>query len=537
MTIKLRLTLLIATGLLTAVVMSLAGYLGNRQMSAAVQENEVSMTVLRNHMEADMMHDALRADVLSAMLVGLGKSTTTAAEVNSSLKEHAEHFRQSLDANLKLPLEATLKTNLDNIKPSLDTYIGAAERIVALALGNPEGARGELETFNKAFSQLEDQMGAFSELIESHTERTGEATQRTIHNANLILGAVLIASLLLLLAQGRWVILSIMGPLQAASRIAASIASGNLSEPIVEPSRKDEASSLIRSLATMQRDLRGMIDVVRSNAHGVNGVSERLSQGCHEVAGSSQQQSAAASTMAAAASEMTASIEEITRHAGRALDMANQAEALAKDGGRVIHQVVSDMDGIARSAQQSALVIRTLDKESEAIYSIIQVIKGIADQTNLLALNAAIEAARAGEQGRGFAVVADEVRSLAGRTSASTQEIASMVGRIQQSTREAVTSMEEGVAQVDKGMAVTADVERAIREILQATLSTTELVNDISRTIGEQSLASNEIAHQVEMIAGMSQNNSRVIGETAATTDELAGLAGKLSQSVDRFSV
>ncbi|WP_420820067.1 methyl-accepting chemotaxis protein [Pseudomonas simiae] len=285
----------------------------------------------------------------------------------------------------------------------------------------------------------------------------------------------------------------------------------------------------------MQRDLRGMIGVVRSNAHGVNTTSEQLSHGCHEVAGSSQQQSAAASAMAAAASEMTASIEEITRHAERALAMANQAETLAKDGGQVIHQVVSDMDGIARSAQQSAQVIRTLDKESEAIYSIIQVIKGIADQTNLLALNAAIEAARAGEQGRGFAVVADEVRNLAGRTSASTQEIASMVGRIQQSTREAVASMEEGVAQVDKGMAVTADVERSIREILQATLNTTEMVNDISRTIGEQSLASNEIAHQVEMIAQMSESNSRVIGQTASTTDELSSLAGQLSQSVDRF--
>jgi len=348
---------------------------------------------------------------------------------------------------------------------------------------------------------------------------------------------VLIASLLLLLVQGRWVSRSIMGPLQAASRIADSIARGNLSEPIVVPDRKDEASALIRSLSTMQGYLRGMIEVVRSNAHGVNDMSEQLSQGCHEVAGSSQQQSAAASTMAAAASEMTASIEEITQHAARALNMANQAEALAKDGGRVIHQVVSDMDGIARSAQQSAQVIRTLDKESEAIYSIIQVIKGIADQTNLLALNAAIEAARAGEQGRGFAVVADEVRSLAGRTSASTQEIASMVGRIQQNTREAVTSMEEGVTQVDKGMAVTAEVERAIREILQATLNTTELVNDISRTISEQSLASNEIAHQVEMIAGMSERNSQVIGKTASTTDELSALAGKLSQSVDRFQL
>ncbi|MNQ82556.1 Methyl-accepting chemotaxis protein McpS [compost metagenome] len=346
---------------------------------------------------------------------------------------------------------------------------------------------------------------------------------------------MLIASLLLLLALGRSAIVSIMGPLQTASRIADSIAHGNLSEPIVETQRNDEASQLIRSLATMQRDLRGMIEVVRSNAHGVSGMSAQLSNGCHEVAGSSQQQSAAASTMAAAASEMTASIEEITRHAERALDMANQAEALAKDGGRVIHQVVNDMDGIARSAQQSAQVIRTLDKESEGIFSIIQVIKGIADQTNLLALNAAIEAARAGEQGRGFAVVADEVRSLAGRTSASTQEIATMVARIQQSTREAVISMEEGVAQVDKGMAVTADVERAIREILEATLNTTQLVNDISRTIGEQSLASNEIAHQVEMIAGMSEGNSKVIGQTASTTDELSSLAGQLSQSVDRF--
>nr|WP_027924682.1 methyl-accepting chemotaxis protein [Pseudomonas sp. URMO17WK12:I12] len=535
MSIKFRLLLLIGTSLLTALIVSLVSYVGNTQMADAVNESEVSMTALRNHLEADMMHDALRADVLSAMLVGLGKSTSSKADVHSSIEEHAKHFRDVLGENLKLPVNDTLKTALNKVKPSLDTYISAAERIVGLALENPEAAQKELGTFNTAFSQLEDQMAALSELIETNTQQTSQGTAQVIHSANFTLGVVLIASLVLLLIQGRWVILSIMGPLQTASRIAQSIAHGNLSEPIVEPTQKDEASALIRSLATMQRDLRGMIEVVRSNAHGVSGMSDQLSSGCHQVADSSQQQSAAASTMAAAASEMTASIEEITRHAERALDMANQAESLAKDGGRVIHQVVEDMDGIARSAQQSAQVIRTLDKESEGIFNIIQVIKGIADQTNLLALNAAIEAARAGEQGRGFAVVADEVRNLAGRTSASTQEIASMVARIQQSTREAVTSMEAGVAQVDKGMAVTADVERAIREILDATLSTTQLVNDITRTIGEQSLASNEIAHQVDMIAGMSEGNSKVIGQTASTTDELSSLAGELSQSVDRF--
>ncbi|MDR6927042.1 methyl-accepting chemotaxis protein [Pseudomonas sp. BE134] len=535
MSIKLRLLLLIGTSVLTALIVSLVSYVGNTQMAEAVNENEVSMTALRNHLEADMMHDALRADVLSAMMVGLGKSTSSNAEVHSSIEEHARHFREVLGENFKLPVNDTLKAGLNKVKPSLDIYISAAERIVGLALENPEAAQKELGTFNTAFSQLEDQMAALSELIETNTQQTSQGTAQAIQSANFTLGIVLLATLVMLLVQGRWVTLSIIGPLQTASRIAQSIAHGNLSEPIAEPTQKDEASALIRSLATMQRDLRGMIEVVRSNAHGVRGMSDQLSSGCHQVADSSQQQSAAASTMAAAASEMTASIEEITRHAERALDMANQAESLAKDGGRVIHQVVQDMDSIARSAQQSAQVIRTLDKESEGIFNIIQVIKGIADQTNLLALNAAIEAARAGEQGRGFAVVADEVRSLAGRTSASTQEIASMVARIQQSTREAVTSMEAGVAQVDKGMAVTADVERAIREILGATLNTTQLVNDITRTIGEQSLASNEIAHQVDMIAGMSEGNSKVIGQTASTTDELSSLAGKLSQSVDRF--
>nr|WP_264082389.1 methyl-accepting chemotaxis protein [Pseudomonas ekonensis] len=530
-----RLMLLIATSLVTALIVSLVSYVGNGRMSAAFDDSAVSMSALRNHLEADMMHDALRADVFSAMLTGLGKSTSTADEVRQSVNEHAAHFREVLGENLKLPVNPTIRAALEQIKPSLDTYIGAGERIVGLALDDPEAAQQELGTFNTAFSQLEERMAALSELIESNTRQTGEGTGAAIRGANIALGAVLLASLLLLLAEGRWVYLGITGPLRAASRIAESIAHGNLSEPIAEPAGRDEASSLIRTLGTMQRDLRDMIDVVRRNAHGVSGMSEQLSHGCHQVADSSQQQSAAAGTMAAAAGQMTASIEEITRHAERALNMASQAETLAKNGGQVIHQVVSDMEDIAHSAKRSAQVIRTLDQESEGIFNIIQVIKSIADQTNLLALNAAIEAARAGEQGRGFAVVADEVRSLAARTSASTQEIAAMVERIQNSTREAVSSMEAGVAQVDKGMAVTADVERAIREILEATLNTTQLVNDITRTIGEQSQASNEIAHQVEMIAGMSEGNSKVIGETAGTTDELSSLAGRLAQSVDRF--
>jgi len=139
--IKLRLILLIGTGLATALIMSLVSYLGNTQMAAAVNDNEVSMTVLRNHLEADMMHDALRADVLSAMLVGLGKSTSSKAEVRSSIEEHAAHFREMLGENLKQPVNDTIKGALNKIKPSLDTYIGTAERIAGMALENPEAAQ------------------------------------------------------------------------------------------------------------------------------------------------------------------------------------------------------------------------------------------------------------------------------------------------------------------------------------------------------------------------------------------------------------
>ncbi|KAA6176443.1 methyl-accepting chemotaxis protein, partial [Pseudomonas marginalis] len=382
MSIKLRLLLLIGTSVLTVLVISLVNYLGNARMEAAMIDSEVSMTALSNHLEADMMHDALRADVLSAMLVGLGKSVSSRDEVLEAITEHAAHFRKALGDNLALPLNPSLKTALSDIKPSLDNYITSGERIVGVALNDPVEAQQELGTFSEAFIQLEGQMASLSELIENNSKASGEQTRQTVRSANFTLGVVLVLCLLLLVVQGYWVTRSIMRPLQLARQIAESIAHGNLSEPIPEPASHDEASMLIRSLAVMQHDLRGMIEVVRNNAQGVTRMSQQLSSGCHEVAASSQQQSSAAGTMSAATSQMTASIEEITRHAQHALEMANQAQTLAKNGGQVIHQVVSDMDDIARSAQQSALVIRTLDKESEGIYSIIQVIKGIADQTN-----------------------------------------------------------------------------------------------------------------------------------------------------------
>ncbi|EGH29440.1 histidine kinase, HAMP region: chemotaxis sensory transducer, partial [Pseudomonas syringae pv. japonica str. M301072] len=319
MSIKLRLFLLIGTSVLTVMIISLVNYLGNTRMEAAMLDSEVSMAALGNHLQADMMHDALRADVLSAMLFGLGRSNSSRDEVQASLKEHAALFRKVVSDNLQLPLTDAIKAELSRIKPSLDAYISAGERIVGLAIDSPDRAQQELGTFSSAFTQLEGQMSSLSDLIEDNSKASGERTRQAISSANVTLAVVLSISILLLLIQGHWVTRSIMIPLASASRIADSIAHGNLREPIAESRGRDEASMLIRSLAIMQRDLRSMIEVVRSNANDVSGMSRQLSSGCHEVADSSRQQSSAAGTMSAATSEMTASIEEITRHAGQAL--------------------------------------------------------------------------------------------------------------------------------------------------------------------------------------------------------------------------
>ena len=537
MTIKLRLLLLIGTSVLTVLIVGLVNYLGNERMQVAMLDSETSMTALSNHLEADMMHDALRADVLAAMLVGLNKSVSSRDEVLTALNEHAANFRKALGDNLELPLNDTLEAALTHLKPSLDAYIASGERMVALALDDPQAAQQQLGGFSTAFTELEGQMASLSELIESNSKASGERTRAAVHSANLTLAVVLALCLLLVVAQGVWVTKSIMAPLQVARRIADSIAHGNLSEPIPEPANRDEASMLIRSLAVMQRDLRGMIEVVRSNAQGVSGMTQQLSSGCHEVAASSQQQSAAAGTMSAATSQMTASIEEITRHAQHALQMANQAEALAKNGGRVIHQVVSDMDGIARSAQESAQVIRTLDKESEGIFSIIQVIKGIADQTNLLALNAAIEAARAGEVGRGFAVVADEVRKLAERTTTATDEIGRMMNDMRGAKESVLSCIESAVSLVNVGVAHAGEAGDSIDLITGRADGVGALVSNISDALLEQSSAAQEIARHVERISYMADRSATATHGIAGEAQALLKEAEGLHQALEHFRV
>ena len=327
---------------------------------------------------------------------------------------------------------------------------------------------------------------------------------------------------------------SIAGRLQPVVDVARSIAEGRL-DTRIERAGRDEIGVLLDAFATMQERLREMIGQIRSGAEQLVGAAQNISSAASQLSVSTQEQSHAASSMAATVEELTVSINHVADNANEAHSLSSESGRQSSEGGTVIQHTLSSMQRIADTVQGAAAQIGELGQHSDQISSIVNVIKEIADQTNLLALNAAIEAARAGEQGRGFAVVADEVRLLAQRTANSTQEIAEMIKKIQNGTRNAVGNMEVGVQQVSSGVEQASQAGNAIVSIREASGRVVGVVDQISLALREQTVASQDVARNVERIAQMSQQNSEAVADTSRTAQALQQLALSLGKQVASF--
>ena len=344
------------------------------------------------------------------------------------------------------------------------------------------------------------------------------------------IGGFVAISLLLL---SRNIIKTLGGDPSLASEVTRRIAAGDLATPVhCEAGDKD---SLLANIGTMQETLRNMISSIIGNAERVSTAADQLLHASEEVADRARQQSDAASSMAASVEEMAVSIDQVKENAGEAHGISQEAGAISEEGAAVIHNAATEMRKISDAVQSSSAIVEDLGKQSDQITSIVNTIKEIADQTNLLALNAAIEAARAGEQGRGFAVVADEVRKLAERTSLSTTEIGGMVSKIQNGTRSAVSSMQAGVSQVSNGVQLANQAAESINRIRDGAARVTVVVNGISDSIAEQSAAGNQIAHQLETIAQMSEESAIAVRHTADAARTLHTLSASLHETVARF--
>jgi methyl-accepting chemotaxis protein len=299
--------------------------------------------------------------------------------------------------------------------------------------------------------------------------------------------------------------------------------------------RHDETGQLAGSFNRFLDNLKEIVIRINQNAFNVAESAVQLNSTSRHIAAGTEKASSQSTSVAIACEEMAATSSEIAQNCIRTVEISKRASETANNGSEVVNHAVSSIQRIADKVQESARTMESLGTRSDQIGAIVATIEDIADQTNLLALNAAIEAARAGEQGRGFAVVADEVRALAERTTKATKEIGAMIKSIQLETRTAVAAMEEGVKEVERG---TEDASRsgiALQQILEQVGDVTSQINQIATAAEEQSATTNEISASMHEITGVVTDASRSSQDTATAANRLALMAEELKHIVAQF--
>ena len=284
-------------------------------------------------------------------------------------------------------------------------------------------------------------------------------------------------------------------------------------------------------------EIRLLVEKLNEAISATASSATEISSSAELMASGAQEQSVQTSEVAAAVEEMTKTIYETTKNTGMATEASKNAGKVAKEGGKVVDETINGMNRIAEVVQQSAKTVEELGNSSDQIGEIVQVIEDIADQTNLLALNAAIEAARAGEQGRGFAVVADEVRKLAERTTKATKEIASMIKQIQYETKGAVSSMRQGTEEVKNGKLFAAKAGESLKEIIEGADHVVDIISQVAAASEEQSSAAEQISKNIESISKVTSESANGIHQIAGSAEDLNRLTNNLQQLVNRFNI
>ena len=416
--------------------------------------------------------------------------------------------------------------------------VGTIEQMVSDKGANAELAYSSEEWFDKITAKID----LLRTVEESYTK---DIQQEISANLDADRDAFVSYASLLLVAVGLtlWICFAIVrnllktlgGEPEYASGVARRIAKGDLSATINLQS--NDTTSLLASMKSMQDGLREMVEQIVVATVQLAGFAKQLSALSHQVQEATNQQTDAAAAVAATVEEMTVSIGHISDNTADVNKSAIDSKQMAEEGELFAQKTVAEMNKIVDNVNQSSVFMKTLDEQSHKIADIVNVIKEIADQTNLLALNAAIEAARAGEQGRGFAVVADEVRKLAERTKLSTQDIAAMIEAIRTGTMQAVESMVQGTVMVNEGMELVGNTGNSMATIHGSTDNVLAAIDGISTSLREQSYANNEITKSVENIAQMSERNHSAICDVVSSADQLQMLSEALRQSASRFQI
>jgi len=361
------------------------------------------------------------------------------------------------------------------------------------------------------------------------------AAINSARNTAILVGiATLILGMLIAVFIARQIVVPLKRAVDAMNEIAEG--DGDLTQRLDE-SGNNEISRLAHAFNNFAEKVRGMVSQVYGSTTQLASAAEEMSLVMEETKRDTLQQQSETSQVVTAMNEMTATVQEVARHATEAASAASKADHASVEGKKVVLSTMNAIESLSSEVHSAANVISQLEKDSENIGTVLDVIKGIAEQTNLLALNAAIEAARAGEQGRGFAVVADEVRTLASRTQQSTQEIQSMIENLQVGAQSAVKVMDESRAKAEDSVSRAAKAGGSLEEITHSVSLINDMNTQIATAAEEQSAVAEEINRNIVNISEIVDRTAEGANQTSIASEELASLAAQLQQLVNQFKV
>ncbi len=525
---------------LALVAVGVSGILGTRHLVEDINyAYEQDLAALNLLLEAD--RDLQQMLVAERTLVFLDPAGPEFQEQLDTFQENAEQSATRWQKFKDLGLDEPSITLVEEYEANRARWLETAARVQALCRSaDPDDRAGAFElSLGLAAQQFEasrDPIDRLTEHLQNRAAADQEAAAATASMTQGLIQAIAAAGLAVAAILGFIIVRSVTRPLSLIVATFRKVAAGDLTQQ-VDYEANDELGHFADDFNDFARTLRATLSEVNSAVNEVASAASEISASADQLNMSAREQSASTERASGAVTQMQASVEDIAGQATDTAGVANRAGESASDGERVVAETVTAIRSIDDLMRSASAAINTLGERADTVGQVMDVIREIADQTNLLALNAAIEAARAGEHGRGFAVVADEVRKLAERTTKATQEVAQSILAIQADTRNAVDTMDRGVDAVAEGVSRAESAGTALSQINAAAAEVRTRIGSISASVQQQAAASGEIADTVTSINLLIQSGTAQTEQSAAAASQLSSRAEQLLTTVSRFKV